>query len=795
MSNIFKLTFILITLSLPIFAGNKKPHHPSNKIHAHKQENDQSLKLFSDNFLKTNKPKIPFALLDSKDFIELRLNTAIHSDNKTKELEKIYTHLKQYYKSIHMEEDFNNFEFEIKKRIVFDNYNDKNFLSSQFFIGLCDEVCDRILNNITDSSITNHPNQLLTSNDIKFIKEIAKSLKNEKVTKILTKINSELKAVDKILGSHTKLFSQLNSNKLIPKLVVESKKTLFDLELSIGRKFLIKDLLENSHISKKNREGLARLIEYSNKRGPEVDDAFIKSLIEEHHQAHHHPLVVIEGGGPTGLLSAITQFQAGAYITLFEKRNGLYDRTQIVRLDPLWMSMLKYYLGESYYHLFIDPGHKAILRPDGFGEIATRDLEEEIHILLTKIMSSLDSNDLAIERFTAHEIVDVLKPEVFGEKFQVHSKYIPSQDMGKQPKKITKEIRDLDILICSGGKSSSMVKMLLPSSTQMNKEKYYGVCSWLSDSYYDPQFKYFKDFRGVIKIDDTFIADFHYEIEGLLAQKLGSEIAHELSSQNPFILVDWLKNPYLQTRTFENRGLLYIGMELPEAFRSYLEGLEKIPFITKDEINFVKKEIQKAWFKKIADIYAINSSFQIDLKFLTTFPVGQNRLSPDFSFPEIKNGDSKLLVAAAGDAFASPHFMRYSGLTGARENIIDLQTYMRGHIANKSEEKLLEDLATKGDCVANFVLNRGKAFLDPLKQKKIERERKISIKNSIEFAMEQWDIPDATITKTSKNNYHLDYLNVDYKIEAKSGYILVSGGIYTNQIFSSLKHFLLTIQE
>jgi hypothetical protein len=181
-------------------------------------------------------------------------------------------------------------------------------------------------------------------------------------------------------------------------LIQMGQKLMLDLELQTGR-YISFDVMEAfaRALPEKMCKGLKNAANANLVRGRALDMARLRSIQQEHQRfpGRPRPRVAIEGGGPTGLLLALTQYEAGADVTLFEKRSELYERSQIVRLDPKWMARLKYYLGEEYYKVFSDEGHKAIIREDGFGEIATMDLEAILNLRLIEMKSMLTPDQMA----------------------------------------------------------------------------------------------------------------------------------------------------------------------------------------------------------------------------------------------------------------------------------------------------------------------------------------------------------------------------------------------------------------
>jgi hypothetical protein len=141
--------------------------------------------------------------------------------------------------------------------------------------------------------------------------------------------------------------------------------------------------------------------------------------------------------------------------------------------------------------------------------------------------------------------------------------------------------------------------------------------------------------------------------------------------------------------------------------------------------------IKQVWFNNVAKAYGMDQSHNLtmqnmDKKFAAMFPVDQQRLHHDHFFTHVTRGAKTLFVAAAGDANNSPHFMRYSGLTGAREDILHLQKRTEA-ICNQTPPAKLAELEYKlkqdFERTAEFVISRGTAFLKPKTQEEIESLR------------------------------------------------------------------------
>jgi hypothetical protein len=461
--------------------------------------------------------------------------------------------------------------------------------------------------------------------------------------------------------------------------------------------------LLKAHMSAENIKKLESITALSQIHGEDIDIAFLDDCIQQYEKANHHPHVVIEGGGPTGLLCAITQFISGADVTVFEKRSMQYNRSQITKLDRKWVALLRLYLGEKFIDLFESPNKKGVLRANGTVDLALKDLEDALHLLLTKLISRLEQKkglSPPIERFAAHECSNVFFEDG---QFLIEASYKPDQDPSIE-KLITpnKKIKNVDMLICAGGKNSSLKEDFLPSTVAINEKDYYGVSSWLADDLFpsqDPEkMNFFSDFRNTFLIDEAVITAFNTDLRKVTTDQLAT-----------------IEKNLVHTRTFENRGLIYIGMQIPKEVYSILE---KLP--PED-----RKLIEQKWFQRV--LHSYGPSLQsipidaIDKPFCATFPLEQHLLAKDHTYSLLKAADKKLLIVAAGDAFATPHFMRYSGLGGAREIVSLYQKYTRS--INNDENYTTEDLKQEMDRIAEFISSKGRVFLKDKKSTDIEQLR------------------------------------------------------------------------
>lgn len=113
--------------------------------------------------------------------------------------------------------------------------------------------------------------------------------------------------------------------------------------------------------------------------------------------------MIVIGGGPTGLLTALhcleNVLRSDGRMTLYESRDAFakagatFERSQIVRLDPRWIAMLRYHLGTIYEDEFVplsgetDPHFGNTLPAQGFIEITIKDMEAIMNLQVAKLAS------------------------------------------------------------------------------------------------------------------------------------------------------------------------------------------------------------------------------------------------------------------------------------------------------------------------------------------------------------------------------------------------------------------------
>lgn len=584
-------------------------------------------------------------------------------------------------------------------------------LQTKKFLDMQARVLIGIINKSENQpAIVGNSRELFTKEDYDLIVDLYRKNPNSPLvrrahTNILVAIEQAKERVSEILGNLDRKDSYVDkvvqAKEVIRKIVVEEC-TQIDFSLLEDR------------LSEKDQTTLRSLFHLSNHKGESIDLALIDSWIEEHKaDKQWHPRVVIEGGGPSGLFLSITQFRAGAQVALLEKRSMQYTRSQIVKLDPKWIAELKFYLGDDFYTLFEGESKKAVLRSDGTADITIRDLEDVLHLRLTKLISRLEvkNGDVsAIQRLSAHEC-DAVAFEDDG--FFCTANYIPNQDIGIGNLQQEKQKFPVDILFCAGGKRSHFKEAFFPSSVPVTSSAYYGVCSWNLPAENGEKTDIFPDFLGMFQVDDNVLKGFNEDIKNYTNDRLES-----------------VQRKNIQIRTFEAGKVVYIGMEFPEEVYKILEQLPASE----------RKHVETLWFQRVllsrGDKAKDITIDCMDKTFCATFPLDQERLSKNSMVSVIEKEDKNLVVLAAGDALASPHFMFYSGLTGARESIMIYEKMTRA-MANSTTSTVPPYLENQLNSISNFVVNRGTPFLEGKTDKEIEKLRLEKITKLLEAGIER----------------------------------------------------------
>lgn len=599
-----------------------------------------------------------------------------------------------------------------------------------------------------DPRLDNKKN-LLEVDDWKKFEDISEKLKDfsikefEESTKLLTDIIGSplsLPDIDARINqlnstknnSNKQLLTHLNNYKKTLMIIADARYIHFCFEQKIYLHW-DKSLLLNKQVWKETYNGhslhscFKQITDIDQLTHPIINEAQLAWIVTSHekNKGKEDIDVCIEGGGPAGLMSGMTQYKAGANVTIAEKRNTDYNRVQIVRLDQKTMSWLKFYIPQGYIELFPqtqqevkDVSHAkfGIIKSDGSGLITINELEDKLHKQNTKLSSlsaKREDGELELQCWAMTEIVDV-STDKQGKSFclmkqshlELDKDTVELIQVAIAPPEFKK--KSFDILICAGGKTSTVGKYLEP--VNVTQQQYYGVCTWDTKPSKRNEIKKFDEFRFVLPLDK--------KLENKLDEQFNEQLSNEeqellFNSTQPInlhpstgdtlgkMLVDNIKksletsytvdgNPLrsdsLQTRLFENHDRFYMGMEIPSGYDNWSNTILKN--VPEEQKDIAVQILMKCWYQAVSCCFGLNdhgaTKDRINTKFSSRFPLQQHRLKKNPV--QLGNG----LIVAIGDASCAPHFMTAYGMTAVRASVDNAETLTTKIIEAKSKPKAQE---------------------------------------------------------------------------------------------------------
>ncbi len=642
------------------------------------------------------------------------------------------------------------------------------------------------------------------------------------------------------------------------------------LQATLGGQWNMPDLAHHTDTDLRFHKMHETLAQWSTLKTPALGDVQLAQIQAQHNQVPHHPKVVIEGGGPTGLLQAIKAYQVGADVTLLEKRDTLYNRPQILRLDAQWLNDLRFYLSAEQYDALFDttntgqpntePEHynhgTGYLSTTGAGHILTHKLEETLHTRLSE-MISLEQQSLGqknhLQRLAAHQVTGVEPPAKNKNHYQVVYEYQPKYDPA-QPQTSASEIKRLeaDVVIVAGGRSSTLRQQFFnPAVATVSSN--YGVASWTNTHRSDRTPAEAENIQQMLVMDTPFLDRYHNQLlESLnpvtghvgaslsanartalidilqindkalttLTEQLSEQDATEdkalltdlhaasqtLSDEGIASSLERTKGKLCQLRAFENRNTNYLGMEIPAAIDDWFQHTEKTlqntPNISAQERKVILQLVKELWFQSVADHKGLseryNAHFEsLDHKFTTTFPVAQETLGQNYSWLQQDKNDNGLLILPIGDAAATPHFMSASGLSGGRATVDIATDYIAfaasGRLANQQAQIIgAVDQAVAG--VADYVLGKGKEYLQPIQPETVEAIRRQQTLQSLQKEAQDQSSPYKIRFRKNGKSLILSHKNTKYEltVDHKGSIIAKTGRPPLSTSHPTFQHLVLT---
>ena len=220
-------------------------------------------------------------------------------------------------------------------------------------------------------------------------------------------------------------------------------------------------------------------------------------------------------------------------MTLLEKRDTLYNRPQILRLDAQWLNDLRYYLSaEQFDSLFDTEGGQSShdgndhyskgtghLSKTGAGHTLTSKLEEALHTRLSEMIaleqqSSEQSGHL--HRLAAHQVTGIEAPKDDDSHYQVVYDYQPKYDptLSSDARKNTPpETRKLaaDVVIVAGGRNSALRQQFF-NATEATSASPYGVASWANTRRTDKTQPKDENIQQMLVMREEFLTQYHSQL-------------------------------------------------------------------------------------------------------------------------------------------------------------------------------------------------------------------------------------------------------------------------------------------
>ena len=548
--------------------------------------------------------------------------------------------------------------------------------------------------------------------------------------------------------------------------IVASRKQLLEIEETLGRKWDQPTLLNPNFWANSNNEengdddGFSTYIKMFNLAHltpPGLASAQHQWLVKQHDDKPHHPSVVIEGFGVDGLLTALTQFEAGANVTLLNTQSTA-DPSNVLRLDPIWMNTLQFYLGERFDHLFTyiigadsinTPG---ILSAEGFGEISEAVLEEALREELLALAKPAGHSIVVVQDYVGiDEIKASLIPQPAGDT-EPHAVMTPddsryhlflNRDSSTHPRLTV----PVDLLICSGKTPSKTCSAFLkPSVVKENDsvtpnkaiakapEKLTGSCSWEKSTAITTLHRLFDDEPiATLRVDDSFKS----QLVSNLQTRLNPGAA-ELSEVNPQVrsaakiqlvehsgkegdtvtlprdlqaLLDSVTGGIFKMEMAEDQKQIHLNMELPGALNRYLSGAAttlKFQDATDSEIDIFTSQILKAWFDTVA-AHTKTGVQEITPDSFVPGSIGtQSYLKHELEtqIERLETENSYLVITAVGETVAKAPLKSEAAMTAAREQILSSRDISAALIAGKKDqdfEEIIDDVENHYEHTANLI--------------------------------------------------------------------------------------------
>lgn len=402
----------------------------------------------------------------------------------------------------------------------------------------------------------------------------------------------------------------------------------------------------------------------------------------------------VVGGGPTGLLSAIKLAEAGARVTVAEKRGPDYSRMQIVTLDRRWVSTL-HCLNTSLVLELINEGH-AFHNEDGSLDIAINQLERAL-----KQIAEAQPN---ITLLYQTEVLKIKQPSKEGMPFRV--------------KLSNQQECTFDLIVFAAGANDLLRDQFLDLAVPYTEPVNYTVSVWKKKTQdYQRAPKNHRDGMSVLN-HQIFLSYQCLKLSETLwsLHDLDKQLVLECSTQLNILPMD-ISIPY---REYDNAHHLYVGIELPrnraEIRDLIVHAKERIHSESERiALTAVLDSLDQSTAEMIGTLWDLpEHAFEMQERNTATFPLVQRAVIHPTKVIEMRG--TQAIFAAVGDDLVSPHFFSGSGLTSGRESVENVvQAFKIWRTGKRPLETIVAALYQEQHDVIRFALDNGRPYVPFLK--------------------------------------------------------------------------------
>ena len=739
---------------------------------------DLNQKLF---YGKTGSSRLNVTLADARPFLRAYYESVLVDGVDNDEYNELYDKLTEHFNVTHQKQAFKKLDL----HALWLSIEQVKTTSPEAYLH-CLDVCERPSSRMTVISrmvaqlmevahrnpphIQGHPAEKVSLAQINFLKDVDAvdelmwqihlEVTDEDESETTTEFNADLTDFLKKLSDDVAEYSQENEdfqalmeqladidpevieNKIkagtLPSedeliLICQCHHQILKVETSLGRTWDLGVLTDQQFWPDDDSDGynaFMKMLHLSELETPDLQATRRKWLALTNAANPNPPKVVVEASDYKGYLLALSQFSAGANVTMLSSEHTR-PPGQILRLDPITVNMLRFHLPDQFDELF---GHQeedsgmGVIRPDGFGEISADALERALRGEINSLKTAGARGLTLIEGSVEHLIrpdghkdpyqLQIVEPLSGSPKAQVSADMLilTNQPASRLQNKFSADNSPLtpeDILA-----ESTMALSLNPLEDTENVEQLsgntlandyskktdWGQCSWASEGINNSSLTTFnEDPLQSTVLDTPFYERFQQHITSRLNQETLPAMGVTKTNFNAIKpdsdsfkrLVTDTDHQCLKTWCLENPHHVHIEMELPAALHTFLAVCKnEMARVGTDQttIATVLQNIHEAWFQAVADQQGGNS-IGLRPEHIQSDSLAIGKLANHNSEANLhrqEQEDSTLIMTTIGDSVASSRELGFDHLTAAREQILACEALTEARVRREMSD--LEDV-------------------------------------------------------------------------------------------------------